>query len=116
MDVVSVTVGLPVCNLLEAVEWYRDALQLPDPDLEPVEGVVEFKVGSIWLQLSEGSATRSTAEVVVRFGIDDTSKQRERLQSAGIAVGPMEHVPGVIEYFDFTDPDGNKLSFYRELN
>ncbi len=115
MDVLSVTVGLSVSDLAGAVEWYRKALQLPDPELEPVEGVVEFKVGSIWLQLVAGSTTRPGGGAGIRLGVDDTSTQRERLESLGIVVGHLEHVPGVIEYFDVADPDGNVLSFYREL-
>jgi hypothetical protein len=25
------------------------------------------------------------------------------------------HVPDAVDYFDFLDPDGNKLSFYTEV-
>ncbi len=63
MDVMSVTVGLPVSDLAASLEWYRRALQL-----------------------GEGATTRSGAGVVVRLGVDDAERQRERLQSAGIVV------------------------------
>lgn len=56
----------------------------------------------------------SGARVVVRLGVDDAPRQRKRLQSAGEVVGPLHHIPGVIDYFDLFDPDGNLLSFYRE--
>lgn len=115
MDVMNVTVGLPVSDLARSVEWYRQILQLPDPDLEPAEGVVEFKVGPIWLQLGEGSTTRSDAEVVLRLDVDDAIEQRGRLEAAELTVGKLERVPGVVEYFDFPDPDGNVLSLYSEL-
>ncbi|GAA4705355.1 VOC family protein [Pseudonocardia yuanmonensis] len=116
MNVSSVTVGLPVSDLDRAVSWYRRVLQLAEPDLEPAEGVVEFKVGPAWLQLGADSTARSGAEVVTRFGVDDARRERERLVELGVAVGPLEHVPGAVDYFDFTDPDGNVLSMYSELD
>jgi hypothetical protein len=30
-------------------------------------------------------------------------------------VGPLEHVPGAVDYFDFRDPDGNIFSVYSEM-
>jgi catechol 2,3-dioxygenase-like lactoylglutathione lyase family enzyme len=117
MDVSSATVGLPVSELSKSVEWYRRVLELPEPDLEPVEGVVvEFLIGPIWLQLgAETSIARSGAEVVTRFGVADAGRERERLKALGVAVGPLEHVPGAVDYFDFADPDGNMLSMYSEV-
>lgn len=85
------------------------------PDLEPAEGVVEFKVGPIWLQLGEQPTVRSGAEVIIRLGVAAAGGQRERLLTVGVTVGPLEHVPGAVDYFDFTDPDGNVLSMYSEL-
>jgi hypothetical protein len=43
----------PVSNLSRSVEWYQQVLELSEPDLEPVDGVVEFRVGPIWLQLGK---------------------------------------------------------------
>ena len=48
MDPLDVTVGLPVSEIARSVEWYRRAFELREPDLEPVEGVVEFRFGPIW--------------------------------------------------------------------
>jgi predicted enzyme related to lactoylglutathione lyase len=115
MEVVSATVGLPVRDLSISVDWYRHVLELSEPDLEPAEGVVEFQVGPIWLQLSEDGTTRSGSAAVLRFGVADAWAQRRRLEAIGVAVGPLKHVPGAVDYFDFTDPDGNALSMYTEL-
>ena len=115
MDVSSAAVGLPVSDLAAAVRWYRQVLELAEPDLQPADGVVEFKVGSLWLQLGEESTARSGAQVVVRFGVDDAGRERQRLEQLGVAVGPLEHVPEAVNYFDFRDPDGNVLSFYSEI-
>lgn len=115
MDVRNVTVGLPVSDLAAAKEWYQRVFALPEPELEPAEGVVEFQLGTIWLQLGEEPTTRSGAQVVTRFGVDDVAAERERLVGLGVEVGPLEHVPDAVDYVDFLDPDGNQLSFYTEL-
>jgi catechol 2,3-dioxygenase-like lactoylglutathione lyase family enzyme len=115
MDVLSATVGLPVSDLRASVEWYRRVLELPEPELEPSEAAVEFHLGPIWLQLGEAPTARSGAEVVTRLGVTDVSQERERLAAIGVGVGPLEHVAGAVDYFNFADPDGNVLSMYSEV-
>lgn len=115
MDVRSVTVGLPVSDLPRAVAWYRRVFGLPEPDLAPAADVVEFELGPIWLQLGRAPTARSGAEVVTRFGVADAAAERERLIALGVDAGPLEHVPGAVDYFDFRDPDGNNLSLYSVL-
>lgn len=115
MDVQSVTVGLPVSDLDRAVAWYQRVFALSAPDLAPADGVVEFQLGTIWLQLGVEPTVRSGAEVVTRFGVSDAAAERERLLVDGVEVGALEHVPDAVDYFDVLDPDGNQLSFYSEL-
>lgn len=114
MLVQSVTVGLPVADLTRSVEWYRRAFRLEQPDLEPSEGVVEFRLGGIWLQLVR-SLTGRSGGAIVRLGVGDVARERARLARLGVAVGELERVEGVLEYFDFADPDGNRLGLYAEL-
>ncbi len=111
----SVTVGLPVTDLERSVEWYRRAFELDDPDLEPAEGIVEFRIGGIWLQLADAESGPAGAAAVVRFGVQDVAVERARLAGLGVAVGALDRVDGILEYFDFADPDGNRLSLYAEL-
>ena len=47
----------------------------------------------MWLQLGEEPTARSGAQVVVRFGVDDAGRERQRLEQLGVSVGPLEHVP-----------------------
>lgn len=115
MDVTTVTVGLPVSDLDRAIEWYRLAFELPAAELEPAYGIVEFRLGPVWLQLSAGETARSGAEVTTRIGVNDVAAHRERLLALGIDMGELHHVEGVIDYVEFTDPDGNALSLYTEL-
>jgi predicted enzyme related to lactoylglutathione lyase len=113
MEVSSVTAGLPVSDLGRALRWYQHVLGLAEPDLTPAAGVVEFRVGPVWLQLGEEEPRApSPAGCVLRFGVADAGAERGRLAAMGVAVGPLEHVPGAVDYFDFTDPDGNRLSLY----
>jgi lactoylglutathione lyase len=115
MDVVSVTIGLPVSDVAAAVAWYWQALELTEPELEPADWVVEFRVGGVWLQLGRRETDRTAARTVTRLGVVDVKAEWERLRRAGVDVGPLEHVPGAVDYFDFDDPDGNRLSMYTEL-
>jgi predicted enzyme related to lactoylglutathione lyase len=115
MNVSGVTVGLHASDLASSIRWYQRVLQLSEPDLEPADGVVEFKVGPVWLQLGEEPAD-GPAPAVTRFGVENAGQEQDRLLGLGLAVGPLEHVPGAVDYFDFTDPDGNVLSVYSEIN
>lgn len=112
VEVSSVTVGLPVGDLGRAVRWYQEVFGLGEPDLAPADGVLEFQVGPVWLQLSAAPVAPSAAGTVTRFGVADAGAERSRLARLGVAVGPLEHVEGAVDYFDFTDPDGNRLSLY----
>jgi predicted enzyme related to lactoylglutathione lyase len=115
MEPLDVAVGLPVSDLERSVAWYRRAFQLGEPDLEPVAGVVEFHFGPVWLQLLEGDTARSGAEVVTSFGVADAGAERDRLVALGVEVGPLEHVEGAVDYFEFADPDGNVLGIHSEV-
>jgi predicted enzyme related to lactoylglutathione lyase len=59
-----------------------------------------------------GAARASATGAVTRFGVADAGAERTRLARLGVTVGPLEQVPGAVDYFDFTDPDGNRLSLY----
>lgn len=111
VQVTSVTIGLPVSDLDAARRWYEAALQLSAPDLEPVGGVVEYQVGTVWLQLGEEDDARPEGSVL-RVGVPDVHAERARLLALGIAVREPEVIDGVIAFCDFEDPDGNLLSFY----
>lgn len=51
--------------------------------------------------------------VTAGLPVSDLDSQADRLRSLGIITDQqIEDVPGIIRYLDFTDPDGNGLSFY----
>lgn len=106
----SVTIGLPVTDLPRARRWYEAVLEVEGPDVEPVEGVVEYLVGGIWLQ--PGESEERPGASTVRLGVPDVHAERERLVGLGIGAGPVEVVEEVIACWDLQDPDGNRLSLY----
>jgi predicted enzyme related to lactoylglutathione lyase len=115
MRIQSVTVGVPAADLRRAVEWYRTTFELDTPDLEPSDGIVEFKLGPVWVQLVEATGGPHDGSTILRLGVHDASAERDRLKALGVAVGELENVDNVIEYFDFPDPDGNRLGLYAEV-
>ncbi|MFZ6991697.1 VOC family protein [Curtobacterium sp. RRHDQ66] len=111
MDITSVTVGLPVTDIEASCLWYGAVFERVEPDLEPAEGIAEYEIGGIWIQLVEDDQAEENA-VIVRFGVDDVAAQHTRIGALGIDVGPVERVEGAIDWFDVRDPDGNVLSLY----
>ncbi|MGC3993382.1 MAG: VOC family protein [Propionicimonas sp.] len=115
MRIQSVTVGLPCTDLTRSVEWYRCAFELDTPDLEPSDGVVEFKLGPVWVQLAESSDGAPSALATLRIEVPDVASERSRLVALGVTVGPLAQVDNVGEYVDFADPDGNRLALFTEV-
>lgn len=111
MDITSVTIALPVTDLEASCLWYGAVFERAEPDLEPANGVAEYEVAGIWIQLFEDPHADDNP-VTVRFGVDDVAAQRARIAALGIDVSPIEHVPGEIDEFDVRDPDGNILGLY----
>jgi catechol 2,3-dioxygenase-like lactoylglutathione lyase family enzyme len=106
----DVTIGVPVRDLAAARRWYETLLEVEAPDLEPVDGVVEYRVGSCWLQLSEDHS--GPGGWVFRIGVPDVRAERRRLLELGLDVGDLVEIDTVIAFCDFRDPDGNTLSIY----
>ena len=110
LNVKSITVGLPVSNLEKSASWYEKLL-MSDEKLIPVDGVIEYPIGSVWIQLFEEKT--NVSENILRLEVEDLRTEFERLKTLGVIVDEViEDVPDIIQYFDFSDPDGNKLSFY----
>lgn len=108
------TVGLPVTDLNEAVDWYRRLLGEVE-EINPAPGVWEFQViSSGWLQLFE-SGPNGSNPAIVRFESDDIEASRTLAMSLSTDVGEIRTVPETVRYFECRDPLGNQLSFYELL-
>ena len=45
-----------------------------------------------------------------------TEAEHERIRELGANPSPIQTVPGVVRYFEFRDPYGNRLSCYQVVN
>ena len=113
MNITGTMVNLPVSNLKEACAWYERVLELPNVPLQPLPYVAEYLIGLMWLQLKVSVVDES--ENYLRFGVEDIDVEHARLTALGVPVGPVYRLPGALAYFEFKDPDGNKLGFYSML-
>ena len=110
----SITIGLPVSNLNEATDWYRELLGNPEV-INPAPDVSELSLTSTsWLQLFQVENSKSNP-TILRFESNDIVASHELALKHGVQVGDVETVPGFVKYFDFKDPYGNALSFYELL-
>ncbi len=120
VQITSVTVGLPVRDLDAARRWYERVLELDPPHLAPVDGVYEYDLGAVWLQLftpdadlpDPGIESGADEETVLRIGVPDVYAEHARLTELGVEVDPVVRVEQVIDFFDLRDLDGHPLSFY----
>ena len=112
--ITSVTIGLPVPDLEAAKAWYRDLLG-ERSELAPAPGVFEIEIlPGTWLQLLE-SERKGAADGILRLGTDDIEQEHARVQEGGGHPTAIQTVPGMVRYFEFADPYGNRLSFYQVL-
>jgi predicted enzyme related to lactoylglutathione lyase len=115
MKPTAVTVGIPVTDLPAATAWYRSTFLLGDPDLEPMEGIVEFDLGPFWLQLVSAPDAAGGSGISVNISVADAASERDRLDAIGCAVTDLSRIDEVVEFFTLTDPDGNEIGFVTEL-
>lgn len=111
----SITIGIPVSHVTAAKAWYNDLLGDIEV-MEPVPGTVEMKLAdNVWLQLDDTGYLEQGSGSIIRFETKDIQAAYERAKALSPDVTPIETVEGVIRYFDFKDPSGNKLSYVQLL-
>ncbi len=106
----STTISFPVTDVERSTQWYKQLLGEVE-SFAPAEGMIEFQLNELtWLQLFEGPISLGT---ILRLEVKDLKLEHQRLTDLGMLLSPIELVPNVVSYFDFKDPDGNQLSFYK---
>ncbi len=85
--------------------------------MEPVPGLFELKLtASTWLQLDDtGYLEVGGGSAIIRFETDNIESAYEQTQKLTSEVEKIAVVEGVVKYFDFKDPSGNRLSFVQVL-
>ncbi len=113
-NIETITIGIGVKNVAESVEWYKKLLGEVKV-VEPTPGTIELQLNeSIWLQLDDtGYLEVGGGSAIIRLSKEDIEATHENVRSLASDVDNIETVEGVISYFDFKDPDGNRLSYYK---
>lgn len=111
----EITVGVPVPDLERAVDWYTQVVGRPLETISPMEGIMELQVApGAWLQLFQESAESFEASrAVMRFKTEGIERDATRLRAAGIEIGEITHIPGIVFFAEFNDPFGNPVSLYQ---
>ena len=116
MKAETVTVGVPVRDLDLAIAWYQSAFGLGEPDQIPLDGLAEFDLGAFWLQLALAPELAGRDGISVNISVQDASAERQRFADQSLTVTELQRFEGVVEFFELTDLDGNKIGFVTELS
>ncbi len=113
MHVTHVFAGIPTADYEAAVSWYERLLGRP-PDGFPKQEE------AVWHLSSTGSVhvvrdARRAGNALVVLLVRDLEALAEGLRQGGIAVPPIDTVPGVVRRVTLTDPDGNTVSLGEPL-
>lgn len=112
----GITIGIAVKNVEEATQWYKSLLGDVET-MEPAPGVIELQLtDNTWLQLDDtGYLNLGGASSVVRFETKDIDAAHKRATKLTADIEDIVSVEGVVKYFDFKDPVGNRLSYVQLL-
>ena len=115
-NIETITIGIGVGNVTKATEWYKKLLGDVEV-VEPAPGTVELQLSeSTWLQFDDtGYLKVGGGSAIVRLSTKDIEITYKTVKSLASDVDDVETVEGVIRYFDFKDPSGNRLSYYQML-
>jgi predicted enzyme related to lactoylglutathione lyase len=111
----AITVGVPVRDLDAAIRWYQAAFDLGEPDQRPMDDLAEFDLGPFWLQLAHSPELAGREGISVNLSVENATEQREAFAARGLEVSALQRFEGVVEFFELTDLDGNKIGFVTEL-
>jgi predicted enzyme related to lactoylglutathione lyase len=112
----GMTLALQVGDLAQARAFYGALFGGP-PQFEPVEGLLEWRVGAqgeVWLQVEAVAEVRPLVNRV-RFRVTDLAAAHLAVEAAGSTPSAITTLPGVVRWFDVADPWGNRLGYYEDL-
>ena len=113
-NISNVVTVVPVENHREAVGWYTNLLGR-EADLVPAEGVAEWQLAdNAWLQV--GIDPERAGNTTVIIGVHDLDAQRSSSEEAGVPLGEVFEIPGIIRLAETVDPEGNKVVFVQDIS
>jgi len=111
-NIENITIGIAVKNVKEATRWYKTLLGDVET-MEPAPGTMELQLTeNTWLQLDD-TGYLEVGGSIIRLETKDIDAMHKIVKKLMPDVGDIELVEGVIRYFDFKDPAGNRLSYYQ---
>jgi lactoylglutathione lyase len=110
--IVGITIGIAVKDVAEATKWYKSLLGDVET-MEPAPGTIELKLtDDSWLQLDDtGYLAPGGESSIIRLEAKDIESAHKQAKELDPKAGDIETVEGVIRFFDFKDPAGNRLSY-----
>ena len=110
----SITIGIAVEDVNEAESWYKTLLG-DVATMEPAPGTIELQLSeNVWLQLDDTGYLKVGGSII-RLETQAIDSIHAKVKALKPDVGNIELVEGVVRYFDFEDPAGNRLSYYQIL-
>ncbi len=108
----NITIGIAVKDVKESTGWYKSLLGDVET-MEPAPGTIELKLtDNAWLQLDDtGYLEVGGGSSIVRFETKDIDAAHRVVKNLTSDVDDVQIVEGVVKYFDFKDPAGNRLSY-----
>lgn len=115
-EINSITIGIAVKSVSEAVRWYKSLLGDVEV-IEPAPGTIELRLtDNSWLQFDDtGYLKVGGGSTIVRFETDNIEAEYENVIKLTSTVADIVVIEDVVKYFDFKDPSGNRLSFVQIL-
>lgn len=105
--------GIPVADYPVARDWYERLLGR-QPDMLPNEIEAAWQLGeSGWVYVVADPGRAGSA--LVTLIVDDLDVVVADIAGRGIAVPAIETIPGAARKAQYTDPDGNRVTFGQPL-
>src|SRR6266545_3829665 len=121
-------VGIYVKDLERSRKFYTDVVGLKVSDELPGKAVF-MRCGhdhhdTVLFQLPPEKSARTQSDRTelqqISYEVDrldDLQQKAAELQAQGVqVVGPEQKGPGMDKTIEFTDPDGNRIQFYRDMD
>ncbi|GGF18239.1 hypothetical protein GCM10010954_16210 [Halobacillus andaensis] len=102
------TLCMIVSDIERSARWYEKTLGFTVVFTGDDYRVLQVGEGSVPLTIEEGDVSSNTNHTYPIFFSKDSKKLHNQLEASGVNVSDL-HNDGVNQFFNFYDPDGNKL-------
>ncbi|EFV75677.1 hypothetical protein HMPREF1013_04172 [Bacillus sp. 2_A_57_CT2] len=102
------TVFLQVIDFGKAIEWYSTVLGFPVRWRDDQGGYAALEIGETPLTLVRSEKVIPSSHMPFNFYVSDIVEAHQHLAGHKVKAGPIQD-DGTVKWFEFEDPDGNKL-------